>query len=91
MMPRGGPFGLDPDSAMRVERSFLVVRIVRGSLLLLFLALALLAVELKDFPMGVSVAIALALMLQAGTLASRLRRLHAIRPPVDRGPGPADS
>jgi hypothetical protein len=64
---------------MRVERSFLVVRIVRGSLLLLFLVLGLLAVELKDWPMGVSVTIALALMLQAGTLASSLRRLHAIR------------
>ena len=79
MMPRGVPFGLDPDSAMRVERSFLVVRIVRASLLLLFLALALLAVELKDWPTGVTVAIAVALMLQAGTLASRLRRLRGRR------------
>jgi hypothetical protein len=79
MVSRGVPVGLDADSAMRVERSFLVVRIVRGSLLLLVLVLGLLAVELKDWPMGVSVAIALALMLQAGTLASSLRRLHAIR------------
>ena len=48
MLPRGVPVGLDADSAMRVERSFLVVRIVRGSLLLLFLALALIAVEVKN-------------------------------------------
>lgn len=80
MLPRRGPYGLDPDSARRVERSFLLVRIVRGSLLLLFLALALLAVELKGWPTGVAVAIAVALIWQAGTLAARLRRLHAIRP-----------
>jgi hypothetical protein len=74
---------------MRVERSFLIVRLVRGSLLLLFLALALLAVEIKHWPTGVAVAIAVALMWQAGTFSSRLRRLHAIRPPFDRGSGRA--
>ena len=66
MLPRGVPVGLDADSAMRVERSFLVVRIVRGSLLLLFLALALIAVEVKSWPSGVAVAIGLTLLLQAG-------------------------
>ena len=85
MLPRGVPVGLDADSAMRVERSFLVVRIVRGSLLLLFLALALIAVEVKSWPSGVAVAIGLTLLLQAGTLASRLRRLHATRPPPTVG------
>ena len=60
---------------MRVERSFLIVRLVRGSLLLLFLTLALLAVEIKHWPTGVAVAIGLALMLQAGLLAVRFRRL----------------
>jgi hypothetical protein len=61
---------------MRVERSFLVVRIVRGSLLLLFLVLALVAVEIKNWPTGVAAAIGLALVLQAGLLASWLRRLN---------------
>jgi hypothetical protein len=79
MVPRGVPVGLDADSAIRVERTFLVVRIVRGGLLLLFLALALVAVEVKGWPSGVAVAIALTLLLQAGMLASCLRRLHATR------------
>lgn len=78
MVPRGIPVGLDVESAMRVERSFLIVRLVRGSLLLLFLTLALLAVEIKDWPTGVAVAIGLALMLQAGLLALWLRRLHTV-------------
>jgi hypothetical protein len=80
MVPRGVPVGLDADSARRVERTFLAVRIVRGSLLLTFLAVALVAVEVRDWPTGVTVAIAVTLLLQAGTLASCVRRYRACPP-----------
>jgi hypothetical protein len=41
--PRGIPQGLDAATTQRIARRFLVVRIVRSSLLLLFLAIALTA------------------------------------------------
>ena len=74
MVPRGIPVGLDADSTRRVVRTFLIVRIVRGSLLLLFLAIALVAVELKSWPRGVTVAIGLAMLVQAGALVGCWRR-----------------
>lgn len=60
--------GIDADTARRVARSFLIVRTVRGCLILLFLALSILAVELKAWPRGVSVALALTMLLQAGLM-----------------------
>jgi len=80
MVPRGVPVGLDADSARRVERSFLVVRIVRGSLLLVFLALAVVGVQVRDWPTGVTVAVAVTLLLQAGALMSCVRRYRACSP-----------
>lgn len=74
MLPRGVPDGLDADTGQRVLRTFLLVRIVRGSLLLLFLAIALLGVELRGWPAGVTIAIALAMVVQAGALAVWCRR-----------------
>ena len=74
MVPWGMPDGLDADTAERIVRTFLVVRIVRGSLLLLFLAVALVGVEVKDWPTGVAVAIALMMLVQAGALVARYRR-----------------
>jgi uncharacterized membrane protein len=74
MVPRGIPDGLDADTTRRIVRSLLVVRIVRGGLLLLFLAIAFVAVEVKDWPGGVSVAIAIAMLVQAGALAGWYRR-----------------
>lgn len=74
MVPRGIPEGLDADTTRRIVRTFLLVRIVRGSLLLLFLGIALVAVEVKNWPSGVTVAIALTMLLQAGALASWFRR-----------------
>ena len=71
---RGVPDGLDADASRRVLRSFLVVRIVRGSLLLLFLAFALVGVEVRGWPSGVAVAIALAMLVQAAALVAWLRR-----------------
>jgi hypothetical protein len=77
MMPRGIPAGLDADTTERIVRTFLVVRIVRGSLLLLFLAFALVGVEVKDWPSGVTVAIVLAMLVQAGWLVAWCRRYVA--------------
>jgi hypothetical protein len=74
MMPRGVPDGLDADTAQRVLRSFLLVRMARGSLLLVFLAIALVAVELKGWPSGVMVAIGVAILGQAGALVALCRR-----------------
>lgn len=73
-MPRDIPDGLDGDTTRRIVRTFLVVRLVRGSLLLIFLAIALIGVEVKDWPHGVTVAIALAMLVQAGALGAWYRR-----------------
>lgn len=72
--PPGVPDGLDADATQRITRTFLVVRIVRGSLLLLFLATAFVAVEVKGWPPGVAVAIAVTMLLQIGTLVANVRR-----------------
>lgn len=74
MTPPGVPDGLDADTSRRILRSFLVVRIVRGSLLLLFLAIALVGVESRGWPSGVAVAIVLAMIVQAGVLVTWCRR-----------------
>lgn len=78
-------YDLDADTTQRVERSFLVVRVVRGSLLLLFLAFALVAVELRNWPRDVAVAIAVTMLIQTGTLAASIRRSRpATRRPLSR-------
>jgi hypothetical protein len=77
MVPPGISHGLDADTAQRVARTFLVVRIVRGGLLLLFLAIALVAVEVKNWPPAVALGIALTMLLQAGTLVACYR--HYVR------------
>ena len=74
MFSRGVPDGLDADTSRRVQRSFLVVRIVRGSLRLLFLAFALVGVEVRGWPSGVAFAIGLAMLAQAAALVVWLRR-----------------
>jgi hypothetical protein len=74
MMPRGNPYGLDVDTTERMVRSFLVVRIVRGGLLLLALAGILVGVEANRWPTGVAVAVVAALLLQGATLVANCRR-----------------
>jgi len=74
MIPRGLPDGADAITTQQILRTFLVVRIVRGSLLLLFLAIAWVGVEVEDWPSGVSVAITLAMLVQAGALVAWCRR-----------------
>ena len=75
MFSRHVPDGLDADASRRVLRSFLVVRIVRGTVLLLFLAVALVGVEVRGWPQGVAVAVGLAMLAQAAALVAWLRRL----------------
>lgn len=64
----------DRDAMQAVAQSFLVVRLVKGSLLLAFLAVALVGVELRNWPRGVSVALALLMLLQIGALMAAWRR-----------------
>jgi hypothetical protein len=70
----GVPDGLGPDTSQRVLRSFLLVRMVRGSLILVFLALAVVGVEVRDWPSGVAIAIVIAMLVQAGALVVTWRR-----------------
>ncbi len=73
-MSRGIPDGLDADTTRRVLRSFLLVRIVRGALLLIFLAIAVVGVEVRGWPSAVTIALALAMVVQAGGLVAWCRR-----------------
>jgi hypothetical protein len=73
-MPPGISHGLDADTTQRIARTFLVVRIARGSLLLLFLAISLVVVEVKSWPPAVTVGIALTMLLQAAALLACYRR-----------------
>ena len=88
MMPRGVPDGLDADTSQRILRSFLVLRIVRGSLLLLFLAIALVGVEGRGWPSGVAVAIAVAMLLQGGAVMVWCRRYGSTGKGSRRGKEP---
>jgi hypothetical protein len=74
---------LDADTSARIERSFLVVRVVRAGLLLLFLVVAAVAVELKGWPHGVTIGVAVAALLLAARFGADVRRLSARgdRPP----------
>jgi Na+-driven multidrug efflux pump len=72
--PRGLPDDLDEEAAAGLARSFLIVRLVRGAGLLLFLAVAVVAVELKDWPEGVAVALVLTMLLQATAMVGAWRR-----------------
>jgi hypothetical protein len=83
--PRGIPDELDAAMTQRMARSLLAVRIVRGSLLLLFLAIAFVATEVKGWPPGVAVAIALTALIQTGALAASCRRYAWIASHSPRG------
>lgn len=77
-MPRGIPKDLDAETTERVVRSFLVVRIIRGSLLLVFLAVALAGVEARGWPPGVAIAVGLAMLAQTAVVAAHGRRYAQI-------------
>jgi hypothetical protein len=65
---------MDAATANRIQHTFLAVRIVRGSLMLTFLMIALGAVVAKHWPAGVTVAVGLAVALQGARLTASLRR-----------------
>jgi len=73
LRPRRIPHDVDAKTTNQIARTFLVVRIVRGSLMLLFLTIALGAVVAKQWPAGVSVAVAFTVALQAARLAGSVR------------------
>ena len=73
------PSPLDPESAGRVEQTFLVVRIVRGSLLAVFLALALAGVQAKEWPGGIALGVAVVLGIQVAAIGMSVRRYVALR------------
>lgn len=85
MLPRGvpdGPDGLDAGTSERILRTFVVVRLVRGSVLLLFLLIALVGAVARGWPSGLLVALGFAALAQAGALVVWCRRYHraGVRP-----------
>jgi hypothetical protein len=76
---RGIPHDLDAQTTDQIKRTFLVVRIVRGSLLLAFLLIAAGAVMAKHWPVGVAVALLLTATLQAARVTTSLREYLRIR------------
>jgi hypothetical protein len=74
--PRGIPADLDAGTSARIEHTFLVVRIVRGSLLALFLAAACFGVEAKGWPHGATIVLAAAALLLTGRVVADVRRLR---------------
>ena len=59
------PGGAEQDAAARIERSFLVLRIVRGAVLLLFWAVALVAVTVGHWPTGAAIVVHITLVILA--------------------------
>ncbi|WP_395658835.1 hypothetical protein [Nocardioides sp.] len=73
----------DPGPAPGVERSFVLVRVVRGSLLLVFVVLAVVGVEARGWSSWISVALVVVGLLLLVQLARDVRRLSG---PGDRPP-----
>jgi len=69
------PAGCDQDASDRIARSFLLLRIVRGTLMLLFWVAALVGVELGHWPTGAAVVVVLAVVAQAAMVSRNCRRL----------------
>lgn len=91
MMHRDVPDGLDAETSRQILRTFLVVRIVRSSLLLLFLVVAMIGVEARDWPTGVAAVIALAMVVQVGALVVWCARYARSGENSRRGAGPSPS
>jgi len=80
VLSRGVPEGLDPATTQRVMRSFLLVRIVHGALVLLFLSLAVLGVVERGWPRSVVAVLVIGIMWQVGRLVADCRRYARTRP-----------
>jgi hypothetical protein len=81
LRPEGGSSPADVETTNRIARSFLAVRIVRGSLLVLFFSLVLGAVVAEQWPTGVTVTVAVAVGLQVARLALNVRRYRQTSTP----------
>lgn len=91
MTHRDVPDGLDVETSRRILRTFLVVRIVRGSLLLLFLVVAMVGVEARRWPTAVAAGIALAMVVQVGALTIWCTRHARSGDGARNGAGPSPS
>ncbi|HEU5038940.1 MAG TPA: hypothetical protein VFT70_18175 [Nocardioides sp.] len=78
--PRGISGDVDAETAARIAHSLLAVRMVRGSLLLLFLVVVLAGVMTKHWPTGVAVGAAVAVALQAARVVVTVRRYRHTAP-----------
>jgi cytochrome bd-type quinol oxidase subunit 1 len=83
--PRGIPADVDAETHRRIAHTFFVLRMVNGGLLLVFLAVVVLAIELRDWPRTATVVVALMMLGLAAFLVStwvRCRRLGITRRPA---------
>ena len=68
--PRGIPADVDAQTHRRIAHTFVVLRMVKGGLLIVFLAVTVVAIELKDWPRTASVVVAVMMLALAGLLVS---------------------
>jgi hypothetical protein len=85
--PRGIPADLDDRTTAQVAGTLLVVRVVRGALLVLFLVAAAVGVEARGWPHVVTAVVVLAAVLLAARVVRDVRRLAAARRRVLSAPG----
>ncbi|RNM13950.1 hypothetical protein [Nocardioides pocheonensis] len=91
MTHRDVPDGLDAETSRRILRTFLVVRIVRGTVLLLFLVVGMVGVEARGWPTGVAAVIALAMVVQVGAVVVWCARYARSGEHSGPGAGPSPS
>jgi hypothetical protein len=72
--PQGIPTDVDAVTHQRIARTFLVVRLVKGGLLLVFLLAFLVAIELKGWPWEAAALVSARIVLDVGILVTSWRR-----------------
>jgi hypothetical protein len=86
MFPSQGiPQDVDAETHRRIARTFLVLRMVKGGLLLIFLAGMLVAIEAKEWPRAATALVGVGIFLEVLFLASSWRRYSAIPRPTEKG------
>ena len=68
------PDDVDAETHRRIARTFLVLRLVRGGLLVVFLAVAMVAIEFKGWPRQATVLVGLVMVLLVASLIASWRR-----------------
>ena len=76
--PRGIPDDVDGETHRRIARTFLVLRLVRGGLLIVFLAVVMVAIELRGWPREATVLVGLSMVLLVASLIASWRRYSVI-------------